>query len=106
MCDVPRKIVCSKCGGTMVALLKDYERDDFKKFGGSGSTAAIDRRIKKNANLINSYGGGAALVLAGRGIGPDTAARILSKMHSNEDSLIRDIMASEINYAKTKQFWD
>ncbi len=106
VCDVPRKIVCSKCGGTMVALLKDYERDDFKKFGGSGSTAAIDRRIRKNANLINSYGGGAALVLAGRGIGPDTAARILSKMHSDEDSLIRDIMASEINYAKTKQFWD
>lgn len=90
----------------MVALLKDYERDDFKKFDGPGANPAINRRIKKNANLVNSYGGGVALVLAGRGIGPDTAARIMSKMHTNEDSLIRDIMASEINYAKTKQFWD
>lgn len=104
--EIPRKVVCSKCGGTMVALLKDYERDDFKKFDGPGANPAINRRIKKNANLVNSYGGGVALVLAGRGIGPDTAARIMSKMHTNEDSLIRDIMASEINYAKTKQFWD
>lgn len=105
VCDVPRKLVCSKCGGTMIALLKDYEREDFKKFGDGGSKST-ERRITKNANLVNSYGGGAALVLAGRGIGPDTAARILSKMHADEDSLIRDIMASEINYAKTKQFWD
>ena len=30
----------------------------------------------------------------------------LAKMHADEDSLLRDIMASEINYARTKQFWD
>lgn len=107
--DVPRKLVCPKCGGYMIALLKDYERDLIKDYGKENRTAAEknnDRRILKNANLVNSYGGGAALVLAGRGIGPDSASRILSKMHADEDSLLRDIMAAEINYAKTKQFWD
>jgi ATP-dependent helicase Lhr and Lhr-like helicase len=93
----------------MIALLKDYERDSIKEYGNGSKTPEhknLEKRILKNANLINSYGGRAALVLAGRGIGPDAAARILSKMHSDEDSLLRDIMASEVNYARTKQFWD
>ena len=55
---------------------------------------------------MSAYGSTAALVLAGRGIGPEVAGRILAKMHPDEDDLLRDIMASEINYARTKQFWD
>ena len=93
----------------MIALLKDYERDSIKAYGNGKKDPIhknMEKRILKNANLVNSYGGGAALVLAGRGIGPEVAARILAKMHADEDSLLRDIMASEINYARTKQFWD
>ena len=93
----------------MIALLKDYERDTIQLVNKPNSTQAeknTQKRIIKNANLVNSYGGMAAIVLAGRGIGPEVAARILSKMHSDEDSLLRDIMASEINYARTRQFWD
>ena len=107
--NAPRKFTCPSCGGFMIALLKDYERDSIKDYGTGKKDPVLknmDKRILKNANLVNSYGGGAALVLAGRGIGPEVAARILSKMHTDEDSLLRDIMASEINYARTKQFWD
>ena len=105
----PRKFTCPQCGGFMIALLKDYERDSIKEYGNGKKDPIhknMEKRILKNANLVNSYGAGAALVLAGRGIGPEVAARILAKMHADEDSLLRDIMASEINYARTKQFWD
>lgn len=107
--DAPRKFTCPKCGGFMIALLKDYERDTIKLLDKKTLTQAEKNtvnRIRKNANIINSYGGRAAIVLAGRGVGPEIAARILSKMHADEDSLLRDIMSSEINYARTKQFWD
>ena len=93
----------------MGSFMKDYERDSIKDYGNGRKDPVqknLEKRILKNANLVNSYGGGAALVLAGRGIGPEVAARILAKMHADEDSLLRDIMASEINYARTKQFWD
>ena len=101
--DVPKHISCEKCGGRMVALLKEYERDEFKKYGSDKKT---DAKLKKNASLVNAYGNTAALVLSGRGVGPEVAGRILSKMHVTEDDLLRDIMASEVTYARTKQFWD
>jgi len=37
------------------------------------------QRIYKNASLVLSYGKPAIMALMGRGIGPDTAARILRK---------------------------
>ncbi len=52
------------------------------------------------------YGHDGAMVLAGRGIGPDTANRILSRYHRSEWELLKDILQAEINYAKTKRFWD
>lgn len=107
--DVPRKLTCPKCGGFMMALLKDYERDiilDYKKTKKDAAGRNAEKRLVKNANLVNSYGGITALVLAGRGIGPEVAARILMKMHVDEDELLRDIMAAEVNYARTKRFWD
>ena len=107
--DVPKHPKCPGCGGVMIALLKDYERDDIKEYNkGSKDPQRVktDKRLQKNASLVSAYGSTAALVLAGRGIGPEVAGRILAKMHPDEDDLLRDIMASEINYARTKQFWD
>ncbi|MCQ2069514.1 MAG: DEAD/DEAH box helicase [archaeon] len=104
--DAPKKFKCPMCGGFMLALLKEYERDTIKDFRTPKSTPLQDKKISKNADLVNSYGNLAALVLAGRGIGPEIAARILGRMHVDEDELLRDIMNAEVNYAKTKQFWD
>ncbi|MDR1403966.1 MAG: DEAD/DEAH box helicase [Candidatus Methanoplasma sp.] len=108
--DAPKRIKCPGCGGNMVALLKGYERESIgiikmKERGESGKKDAL--RISRNANLVNEYGGKrAAMVLAGRGIGPDSASRILRSMHVDEDDFLRDIMNAEILYAKNKRFWD
>ena len=50
----------------------------------------------------------------GRGIGPDTAARILRRYSSisldkSEEiqiKFLRDILKAELNYARTRGFWD
>jgi ATP-dependent Lhr-like helicase len=46
------------------------------------------------------------VTLAGRGVGPDTAARVLSGFYDDEDEFLRDILSAEITYARTKKFWD
>ncbi len=63
------------------------------------------KKIRKNANLILSHDKKALLCLAGRGIGVDTASRILRKRHETEEEFLRDILGAEINYARTKRFW-
>ncbi len=107
--DAPKRIICSKCQGRMIALLKSYERESLHnvKAGADDEKQKKEKqRIMRNANLVNEYGGRAAIVLAGRGIGPDSASKILRTMHVDEDDLLRDIMNAEILYAKTKRFWD
>jgi len=107
--DAPKKFRCPQCGGVMIAVLKNYERDTVKLL----KEPALSKQEKqdlqkmgKNANLVFEQGQRAVIVLAGRGIGPDTAARILRTLHSDEDEFLRDIMNAEILFAKNKRFWD
>jgi Lhr-like helicases len=108
--DTPSRLICPKCSGNMIALLKGYERDSIKTTKLKQRTEQEKKdalRVSRNANLVNEYGGKrASMVLAGRGIGPDSASRILRSMHIDEDDFLRDIMNAEILYAKNKRFWD
>ncbi|MCD6447831.1 MAG: DEAD/DEAH box helicase [Thermoplasmata archaeon] len=83
---------CNKCGSKMLAVIK-------KEFG-------KDRGwLMKNASLVASYGKKAIFVLAGYGIGPDTASRILGKQKDGKE-LLKEILKAEITYARTRRFWD
>jgi len=107
--ESPKRFVCGKCGGNMIAVLKEYERENIKLFSKKDTDASEKKemmRISRNANLVNENGSKAVIILAGRGIGPDSASRILNRMHTDEDDLLRDILASEVLYAKNKRFWD
>jgi len=108
--DTPSRPICPKCSGNMIALLKSYERESIKTVKMKERTEQEKKdalRVSRNANLVNEYGGKrASIVLAGRGIGPDGASRILRSMHVDEDDFLRDIMNAEILYAKNKRFWD
>ncbi|MDD1770351.1 MAG: DEAD/DEAH box helicase [Methanomassiliicoccales archaeon] len=107
--EAPRTIVCAKCGGRMIAALAPYERENvalLKKKKLTEEEEKEVRRIYKNASLVNKHGRKALLTLAGRGVGPDTAGRVLSGFYDDEDEFLRDILSAEITYARTKRFWD
>ncbi len=106
---LPDKLKCPNCGGVMQAALLPYVKSQFSilKKGPSKEEERKElRRIYKNASLVMAHGKRAVIALVGRGIGPDTAGRILAKYSRDEDEFLRDILTAEITYARTKRFWD
>ena len=90
------ELVCPRCNSRMVALLHPMEVD--KEISA--------KKLTKSASLAKSHAERAALVIAGRGIGPDTAGRILRKQLGDDSDLVKAIIEAEITYARTRRFWD
>lgn len=80
---------CPNCGAKLIGVF--YERENKKA-------------VNLSANLFLSYGRKALLTMAGRGVGPETASRILSRA-GNETELLKLILKAEKLYARTKRFW-
>src|SRR3989454_246356 len=107
--DLPAKIRCPRCEALMVAVVAPYERETIAKLdlqGADKQSRARAKRLFTNASLVMAHGRKAVLALMARGVGEDTAARILRGYHETEEDFLRDVLAAEITYARTKRFWD
>jgi len=109
--------MCSRCSAIKIAMVRRYNKKFIPLFTKKHRTTEENkevRRLHKNASLVLSYGKYAVIALVGRGIGPDTAARILSRYNKQELAkseeleikFLRDILHAELQYAKTRGFWD
>jgi ATP-dependent Lhr-like helicase len=113
--NLPEKIYCPKCGSVMIAVAHPKDDVALKIANMINKKLQIPKKDKDllksfnklmfSAELVASYGKKAIQAMAGRGIGPKTAARILS-IASNENELYRLILKAEIDYARTKRYWD
>lgn len=109
--DAPDEIRCPKCGSKIVAVFNHWESDAIqvlRKWRRGVKLARgeedIVRSAQKSAILTMSYGKKALLCLAGRGVGPTVAARILSHGISEEE-LIREVVRAEAEYLRTREYW-
>jgi len=103
---------CRRCGSRLLASVplkrvqeaKALLENHVKKKAMTAEERAIVDRLLAGSYLVVASGADALKVLAGRGIGPSTAGRILARM-SHGDGLLRDILEAEKSYAKTRRFW-
>ena len=107
--ELPNRIRCPKCEGLMVAVIAPYERDRLRGLdlrGTDRESRRYAKRLYTNASLVMAHGKKAVVALMARGVGEETAARILRGYHETEEDFLRDVLAAEITYARTKRFWD
>ncbi len=67
---------------------------------------ALIRAAYTSAELVAHYGERALWALAARGVGPETARRLLSRLYRTDDEFIAELVRAERNYARTRAFWD
>ena len=99
--------VCPICGAKLIAALKPWEDDlikAVKKKNKSEEERAIEIKLLRNANIVLSEGKKAVRALAARGVGPETASRILATM-AEDDGFYKEILKAERSYIKTHRFW-
>jgi ATP-dependent helicase Lhr and Lhr-like helicase len=113
--ELPEEPKCGKCGSGLLASL--YRSQDQAKL-----QDALKRRIegkeltpeelkevsqaRRKADLILSYGKEAVRALQVKGVGPETASRILGKMHPEEDKFYMDLLKAKIQFLRTREYWD
>jgi ATP-dependent Lhr-like helicase len=121
---------CLLCGGSLSAVLsprreadierlRTYAKRKWKPAGKrpgkrtsrverapSPETEALVRTGYTSAELVAHYGDRALYALAARGIGPDTARRLLSRLYQSDDAFFTELLRAERAYARTRAFWD
>jgi ATP-dependent Lhr-like helicase len=111
--NIPEDLKCKKCDARLLGIVRPNNQKILKivkkKIRNLGITKEEEKqfeRTRKTADLFLTYGKKAAYCLAGRGIGPETALRILTKFYRNEEELFKNILEAEKNYLKTRRYWN
>jgi ATP-dependent Lhr-like helicase len=110
--DLPDGLKCPICEASAIAVVPEQHILDaqkiIKKYKGGRELTRLENtwldKTMNTASLVMGSGREAVIVLAGRGIGPRTAGRLLSKQ-AHGDELLQEILKAERQYARTKQFW-
>jgi len=113
--DLTDRPTCKRCGSGLLTCLNQGKNPedigDFLKRRLEGKDLAEDElkeltHARRVADLVLSYGKSAVIALQVRGVGPETAFRILGKMHINEDEFYMDLLKAKIQFLKTRQYWE
>jgi len=112
--DLPERPLCSTCGAGLLAKLMMKQDPDTlrilverRKQGKELTSEELEHLVyaRRTADLTLSYGRKAIIALQTKGVGPETAFRILGRMHPDEDHFYEDLLKAKIQYLRTKQFW-
>jgi ATP-dependent Lhr-like helicase len=113
--ELPERPTCGRCDSGLLAVLgrsEDAQRLaeilKRRKSGGelTGEELKELSKARRTADLVLSYGKKAIVALQVKGVGPETAFRILGRMHFDEDEFYLDLLKAKIQFLRTRQYWD
>jgi ATP-dependent helicase Lhr and Lhr-like helicase len=113
--DLSQEPECENCHSHLLTLLyfsQDVDKlveDLCKRREGKELTPEELKDLsnaRRKADLILSYGKQAVQALQVKGVGPETASRILGKMHPDEDEFYMDLLKAKVQYLRTREYWD
>jgi len=113
--ELPDKPVCEKCGSGLLADLHPIQDPktliNILKRRLSGEELAPEEldqltEARRTADLVLSHGKRALTAFQVRGVGPETAFRILSRMHPKEDDFYMDLLKAKIQFLRTRPYWE
>jgi len=113
--ELSESLTCESCGAGLLACLR-FGQDP------KGLSSILGRRLvgeklteeeleeltyaRRTADLVLSHGRKALIALQVKGVGPETAFRILGKMHPDEDDFYVDLLKAKIQYLRTRLYWE
>jgi ATP-dependent Lhr-like helicase len=113
--ELPEKLACEKCGAGLLAHIHVSQDpkivQDILKRRHDGKELTPEEmeqltHARRTADLILSHGKKALIAFQVRGVGPETAFRILGKMHPDEDEFYMDLLKAKIQYLRTRPYWE
>ncbi len=109
--DLPDEIRCVSCKAKLVGVIHPDDMDSEllvnRQIKGKGLSKEEEVELEKitdSAALVAGAGKDAVIALAGRGVGPRAAARILRRP-GRGDEFLKDILREEQLYSRNKRFW-
>ncbi len=107
------KPVCMRCGSTLLSpvfwqtsAIEDLLRKKMNRIGLSKDEQSDLARARRAADLVLAYGRSAVVAQSVYGVGPQTASKILAKMHEDEESFYKDLLDAKLKFISTRQYWD
>jgi len=110
--ELPDDVMCRKCGARLLGIIRPNDikterivRKKLEKKPLSNYEMRRFEKVRRTADLFIVYRKRAAKALAVRGVGPETAARVLARMYSKEDDFLRYLLEAQRQWIRTKRFW-
>ncbi len=110
--SMPKEPFCPKCASTLIAPCFWYSKltnSSLKKKLNHEELSKDEilelSKARRAADLVLAYGKAAIIAQAVYGIGPQTASKVLAKMHDDEESFYRDLLESKLKFISTRPFW-
>ena len=110
--DLDIRPLCSACKSGLLAVINKHHAASIsavEKWSKDQSLTDDEQKIlvrtRKTADIVLSYGKQGVTALLVWGIGPQTAAQVLAKMHRRDEDFFADLLKAKLKYIQTKPFW-
>ncbi|MEW6329117.1 MAG: DEAD/DEAH box helicase [Candidatus Micrarchaeota archaeon] len=115
--ELQNRIKCENCGSSMVALVertgkekragaKERQGEKGNEEKARGKEKARPRKeFLRSASLVDAYGKRAVFAMSVYGVGTETAARVLARVHPSEELLFVDLLEAQKQFIRTRRYW-